>query len=354
MACLRIRTASEQVADYLRDEIIRGKWSDFLPGSVSLANELGVGHDTMEAAMQLLQSEGILVPQGAGRPRRIVLKSTQPAPSLRIQILLYQRSDRSLHYNVDLLYRLREAGHMVTFSTKSLQDLKMDSGRVMRYVNDQKADAWIVGSGSRLVLESLAQWRKPVFALFGRRRGLRIAGAGPDKSKAQEELIQRLVALGHRRIVIMAREDRRKPRPATFERNFLNLMSECGVPVGSYNLPDWEESPGGFQHCLTSLFAVTPPTALFIEEMPFFVAAVQHLASIGVISPRDVSLICDESDIAFDVCQPSVAHIKWEVASLVRCVVKWADNVARGRKYYRQTSIKATFCEGGTIGPAPS
>jgi hypothetical protein len=49
----------------------------------------------------------------------------------------------------------------------------------------------------------------------------------------------------------------------------------------------------------------------------------------------------------------SGAHVKWESRPMVHRIVKWADNVARGRDDRRQTFTKAEFIEGGTIGPAP-
>jgi hypothetical protein len=37
---------------------------------------------------------------------------------------------------------------------------------------------------------------------------------------------------------------------------------------------------------------------------------------------------------------------------MVNRIVKWAENVARGRDDRRQSFTKAGFIEGGTIGPA--
>lgn len=343
---------AEQVADHLRKELLRGTWSGLMPGSGRLAEDLGVGHGTIDAALDLLEKEGLLIPQGVGRRRRIERSAGHPPPSLRLRILLYQGSDRQLHYMVDLVHELREAGHAADFSGKSLMDLKMDPERVRRHIERGEADAWIVGSGSRPVLEWFARQQIPVFALAGRRRGLPIAGGGPEKITAQRELVRRLVELGHRRIVMLAREERRKPRAATFEQAFLDELRRHGIATGPFNLPDWDERPGGFQRCLTSLFARTPPTALFVEEMPLFVAAMHHLASCGIAAPRDVSLICGEPDLAFEECLPSITHIHWDAKRLVRRIVKWADNVARGKEGRRQTSIKATLVEAGTIGPA--
>ena len=69
--------------------------------------------------------------------------------------------------------------------------------------------------------------------------------------------------------------------------------------------------------------------------------------------PEDVSLVCTDYDPDFAWCRPSVAHIHWDYSPVVRRVVRWANSVARGKNYRRQTLSKAEFIEGGTIGPVP-
>ena len=66
-------TIAEQAARHIRSEILRGRWSETLPGLPTLAKELGINSKTVEAGLRILESEGILIGQGAGRRRRIVL-----------------------------------------------------------------------------------------------------------------------------------------------------------------------------------------------------------------------------------------------------------------------------------------
>jgi len=76
---------------------------------------------------------------------------------------------------------------------------------------------------------------------------------------------------------MMVREERSKPEPGTFERNYLAELEALGVLTGPYNLPDWDNQPGSFQRCLESLFHSTPPPALILDEPALFFATQQFL-----------------------------------------------------------------------------
>jgi len=113
-------------------------------------------------------------------------------------------------------------------------------------VKENDADAWVVASGSREVLQWFSEQALPVFALYGRHMTLPIAASGPSKSVAMTAAVRRLAGMGHRRIVNLAREERRKPEPGLLERNFLAALEDCGIRTGAYHLPDWEDNRAGF------------------------------------------------------------------------------------------------------------
>lgn len=349
----RLLSASEQVADRLRDELARGRWSGTLPGIHRLSTELGFPRKPVERALLLLQKQGLVVPQGAGRRRKIEMKKDFIPPALRVRILHYQDIDLKLDYVLDLQHRMMEAGHSAGFAPKNLLELGLDAKRVARMVRKTETDAWVVFAGSREVLEWFANQPVPSFAMFGRRSSVRIAGTGPDKRPALSTAVRRLVELGHRKIVMLVREEHRKPQPGPFARTFLDELEMQGVSTSSYNLPDWEDSGDGFRSCIDSLFRFTPPSALILDEAFLFNLAKDHLARRGVLAPDQVSLVCSDPDPAFGWAYPTVAHIRWDSRQVVSRIVRWADNVARGKDDRRQTFTKADFIEGGTIGPLP-
>lgn len=325
-----------------------------MPGVMRLSGELGIARNTVEAALSELEREGLLVPQGAGQGRLIDLKrSARKVSGLRIAILLGERSDRGLGYMVDIEHLLEEAGHSVIYPPQSMGDLGMDLKRISWMTRRIEVDAWLVMAGSRAILEWFASQPLPVFALFGRRRGLPIAGVGPNKVPQYSQVTRELIALGHRRILLLARTRRRLPQPGAVERAFLEELTLHGIATGPFNLPHWEETPEGFQQALEESFRVTPPTAMIIQEAPFFTTAMQYLANRRLRVPQDVSLVCTDNDPVFDWCHPSISHIRWDSRPVVRRVLRWAANVSRGMDDLRQTFTLAEFMQGGTIGPVP-
>lgn len=354
MSSRRFAHIHEQVAEFLRSELHGGRWEEEMPGRNHLVKLLEVSGKTVDLALQQLETEGLLVAQGAGKKRRIVMpKGSVKPPSLRVRILLFESADKATDYHIEMRHRLEEAGHEVALASKSLQDLGMKPERVARYASRRSVDAWVVCAGSREVLEWFARQATPVFALFGRRSGLPIAGGSPRKIPAMQQAVDELVGLGHRRIVMLTREERRKPYPALHEEKFLERLQKHGIEPGPYNLPSWKDDVDSFHQCIEGLFELTPPTAIFISEPQLFFAAMLHLGRRGIRVPEDVSILCEDPCQEFTWCQPAVTHISWDASPLIRRVVKWATHVAQGRVDIQQTTTIAKLHRGGTIGPAP-
>lgn len=342
---------SAQVAEHLRGELLSGRWGETIPGLPTLAKELGIAAKTVEIALDLLENQGLLVRQGPGRPRRIVLpEGGLPATELRVAILAYEDSNIKVDYMVDLQHLLVEAGHVASFASKTLLELGMNVKRIRRLVAATEADAWVVVSAPREVLEWFSTQPVPAFALFGGYTGVRIAAIAPDHRLGMRTATQRLIALGHQRIAIL---DRHTAAPSHGALAMLDEMEKHGLPTGSYNLPAWEQSPEGLRQRLDELFRVTPPTVLIIDEAFLFHAVKEHLAHKGILAPEHVSLICIDADLTFEWCEPSVAHIHWDSRPLVRRIVRWANNVSGGKDDRRQALTEAEFIDGGTVGPAP-
>jgi len=248
---------------------------------------------------------------------------------------------------------LEAAGHEVFLSSTSQTQLRDGVPRLKRHLRENPADAWIVDAGSRPLLEWFAGEKTPCLALYGRTDGLEIARTGPEKVPAYIAATRQLVALGHKRIVLITRGERRKPVLGNIEQAFLEELAAHGIKSGPYNLPDWEETPEGYETLLVNLFRVTPPTALIIDESPRVVAAIHFLARRHIALPEQVSLVATDYDTSLAWCHPVIAHMRWDNDPIVRRIVRWVAAVRRGRADRKKINFPAEFIPGGSIGPAP-
>lgn len=281
----------------------------------------------------------------------MVSESDMVPRDFRIHYLSYESMSPGIPQVLDLMAQLRKAGFTVEDAPKSLLELDMDVNRIARLVQQNPADAWIIGSASREVLEWFSQQPTPAYAYFGNKSDIPIAGCSIRRDLHM--LIRKLVELGHRRIVLLIREEHLKPNLSFFATLFLEALEMMGITPGAYNLPVWGYKPEGLRLCLDSLYKITPPTAIISTEISILLSIRDYQAHHGIMSPRDVSLINLDSSPFFAWCDPMVAHFAWDIKSLNRRVVRWAKNVALDKEDRRQVFTMAKFVEGGTIGPAP-
>ncbi len=347
-------STTDQLATHLREQIYQGRIAKEMPGINQLANTLGCSPRTVLGAVKQLVHEGLVTKQGAGRPSLVTLENSKKTPTLRIQLIMYDREDSEYdivsRYLMQIQNHLENAGHAFSFSNKTLQQLGMNVGRLARHVERTEADAWIISSGSRDILEWFAGQSKPAFALFGRRRGLPVAGIGPDKENAMREATNHLLALGHKRIVLLNRPSRRLPTPGLPERAFLETLNKAGIVTGNYNLPDWNGTIDGIQKLLDEIFRLTPPTAIIVDESQIFISVQNNLARRGIFAPQHVSLISADQDPYFDYLRPTVAHVRYDTVSWARRITKWAHNVAINKDDRLQSLTKTELVKGETIG----
>ena len=352
---LRLLSDAEQVAEHLLTEIKSGHFAAEFPGAIKLSKKLGVNHKTMESALQILEKKRILINNGTRKSRTLNNKSITGTENkcLRIAILPIEKSDENVNYIIELKNLLEDNGHQPFFTDKCLMGLGMDINKISRFIKKNKADAWIVNAASREVLQWFSSQNIRTFALFGHYLDGPIAAISPKKSTAIIKATKHLVGLGHQRISLLCRKHLRSPDPTPVVSAMLAELEKSGIKTSEFNLPEWEETKEGYNKILNSLFKITPPTAIIADEAFMYTAALQHLSSIGLKVPKDVSLICTDNDPNFEWCTPSVSHIKWDTRPVIRRIIRWANNISNGNNDIKQSVVVADFVTGQTIAPPP-
>jgi DNA-binding LacI/PurR family transcriptional regulator len=360
---LRRITAVDQTAAHLREGIRAGRWKHHLPGAHTLAAELKVSRNTAVAAVEQLLADGTLAKAGARKPHLIVGRSEPPAPGrrvLRTALLLLEALEKlppdSQREALSVIAEVKAAGHeCVTVTLPPGKDTGK-TGRLARLVRDVDADAWLVSDGSIAILQWFIAGNLPAFALGGPGLTLPIAmAASYDISVVGRSVFQRLIGLGHRRIVFICGRNFRLPTPSVMIHDLHRELLAVGVKPGEFHAPDWEETPGGLDALLKSLFRFTPPTAI-VGVSPHVVSGVLgFLAKSGLAVPGDVSVVSLwHSDTQSEWTFPDVrlAHVESDDAASYRRIREWVNNVAKGRPDTRQFVCPARLVEGNTLGPA--
>ena len=353
---IKLLTHPQQVAEAIQAEIVAGKWKGILPGIVALEKELKVNRNTVQKALKILEGKRVLVSRGQGSRRQIVALTDHPPKALKVGMLLYEEVDQSKgEWIVESMHHLEEAGHSVVVAPETLSSMKMNVQRIARAVSKCDVDAWLVVAASDNVLRWFIGQPTPVLSICGSSSRLPIASISLDYYGVFTQMMERLISLGHRRIVCLSREN----KPMEFERQLASpgtmaqSLSAHGLSFSSYNWPCFENDPGKLHRCLDRLFRGTPPSAFIVDES-FLATVVYHdLIQRGLKVPGDVSMFCSEPAATLGWSQAVISHINWSSKDMVRPTLRWIRNVSLGREDLSHSLIKVDYVEGDTIGPAP-
>lgn len=362
-AFLRRITAADQPAAYVREGIRAGRWKGHLPGAHSLAEELKVSRNTAVAAVERLLAEGTLEKAGARKPHRIVDRGDKPAPGprvLRTALLLMNPLEElpvdSQREALRVIAEVKFAGHECVPATLPPAKDRDKTGRLARLVREVGADAWLVFSGTLPVLQWFVTNDRPILALGGNALTLPVAmSASYDISVVGRVIFQRLIGLGHRRIVLICSRDYRLPSPGPTVRVFREELRAAGITPGEFHTPEWEETPGGLDVLLKSLFRVTPPTAIVVVNPHVVMGVLGFLTKAGLAVPGDVSVVSlwqTDPAAEWTFFGTRLAHVESDDAAFYRRVREWVTHIAEGRPDTRQFICEAHLDEGNTIGPA--
>lgn len=352
----------EQAVAFLREAIARGRLAGVLPANRTLAESAGVSVGTMHRALGLLVEEGAIVVSGKGRGLRMTVKARRrraggPAGALRVGMFFYDRlsedSSATQGQMSRLIERLQAAGHTPFHALRTMRELRCDPARILASAKSQEADVWIVANApTPEVLRALLKLPVPVFDLAGARGDNEVASVGIRCSPTNRVCVRHLVALGHRRVVMICAPHMRTPEMIP-KHSFLTELTALGIPAGRYNLPDWEFTTDGLQALLRELFRVTPPTAILADDARTACAVLAFAAERGLRVPRDLSLVtmCTVVDMAW--MRPRPACYVHDMDLLNARVVDWVDGCVSGTQDRERVVFESVFDPAETVAPPP-
>jgi DNA-binding LacI/PurR family transcriptional regulator len=279
-------------------------WRNALIGIRDLARHLDISIGTVSRA---LNDRADVNPLTRQRVREAAAKlgysPNQSGRSLRrgrtdlVAMIVPSGTDNALINTVflsvldGLMRRLGEHGLDLAIFLESGSDDRL--GPLRRVTERGLADALIIADteGVDPRVDYLLRLAKP-FVAFGRTRtSARHAWVDPDFEAAVEGAVERLVALGHRRIGL-ALPDLRRNYLDLVATGYRRAMRTRGLPVDDrcdVRRPSGER--GGLDAADALLAADPRPTAVLVSESMHAVALYRRLNEVGLRPGRDVSIV---------------------------------------------------------------
>lgn len=351
----RPRGILAQTVETFRRGLREGRWAGALPGTQALAGELGVSVGTAQAALKIIEGEGLLEPVSRGIRRRAaeIAGLPQTTRSLRVGLINEvsfsdEDSYDRLHFQI-IQNTLTHHGH--TFF-HAVEPMRSDSAATLAFMRSARADAWIVASASRPLLEALAAAPPaPVVALGGHFADLPITGTGITLGASIRETVRALADAGHRRIVFFVPRSLQSEGGASFSP-FVEALRENGIAPGNYNVPDFDRTPVGFEAALHALFALTPPTAIIVVDSRQTAAIYAYLAG-RVPQVRKPCVVTLFHDPSLDWIPGGPTYLRSDMAKLTRFVVDRIDDFAAGKRPVSKAFFIPTLVKGGDFALRP-
>ena len=349
----------DQAEAALRTRIAAGEWTDQMPGSRRLAQDLGVSPHTVREALGRLASAGHLAQDGPKRRFRIVGESVaMEVPVRRRARRVLCVSEEPLHLmpqiGLEFLARLRfnHPGWDFRHQTLAFQGARQPHRRWEECIARDRPDHLVVMDGR----PSIARWALnrglPVYFFGGDPGGHPVPRVGGNATQLLGQCLDVFLAAGHRHICcpvfgmpdIVARNLRARFQAA------LEKAGHAFVP--NYHVPVVAQcDPDVIINTLARVSSFRPPTAYAFLSFDDFMAAQCFLRDQGLAIPRDVSVILMAGAGILPWFRPRLTHFAFPATRAARVIGRWIQDGPPAPAV--MMALPAQAVPGDSVGPPP-
>ncbi|MDE3723462.1 substrate-binding domain-containing protein [Nocardiopsis sp. N85] len=189
------------------------------------------------------------------------------------------------------------------------------------------------------------------FVVAGALAGADLPAVSADHAAPVREAVDRLRALGHRRI---ARVSGPEPLLHTRARTeaLISTCADTGLPAPAILTGDYSHEEG--ERLTTALLsAPEPPTAILYDNDVMAVGGLAAARALGVDVPSGVSLVAWDDSTRCRLSSPTLTAMSVDVHRYGTAVAEAALEAAEGRPITERWSPAARFTPRGSTGPAP-
>ena len=349
---------SAQTADVIEAGVRERRWSAELPGQHELCRQLLVSRKTLRSALSALSERGLIVlRQGSAtkirpRPRRNI-------PAARIEQVMLLLPEP--------LWRLRPAvarwvGELrPQLSRNGLELIIVEGGRLYgtapraaleRLAANHPRAVWVTFAATLGMQRWFAAGGRPTVVVGSAFPGVRLPSIEYDHAAIAQHAGGRFAAAGHERTAILLRRTGSAADATTCAAFAAARLPGAPAPL----VLEHDGEAKDIERQLRRLAGLRQrPTALFVTKSLAVPAVFTLLARLGLVVPRDLSVICREDDAFLEYLFPSVARYYTDPGAIARKLLSALHHLANtGRLRVAHELLMPRYIAGASVGAPPA
>lgn len=353
---MKFNSLPAQVAEHIKQQIVEGRWVEWLPGERSLAESLQISRRTLTAAVAQLNKEGVLRSE-AGRGSRILKEAGTKASATSAKLvglltpepLDVMRPGTILWVN-DLRAILAEEGCLLTSFQGHKYFSKRPGNALKRLIAGNPQSCWVVAQTTLETQRWLDEHAIPSVIAGTRHVGVNLPDVDVDTHALCYHAASMLLRLGHRKIALLLTES---PGYVASEHDaeagFRAAFAHNGdsVPIVTYH----QRSQPHLVRVLSRMFnGADFPTAVIATHGMDYLTVTSFLAQRGLRVPEQVSVVARNDDAFLDALLPAPTRYGGDphlyAGKLFKMITHLMRGTATGQRHLR---IEPLFIKGASI-----
>jgi len=340
-------------ADFLRETLQRGEWTEHLPSERTLCTRMRISRPTLRAVLSQLEREGVIsavtnkrrlilsvakATAGRTRSRTIALLTPVPAQLMPPFVLFWLDALRELLADADYLLEVHASPSC--FTNKPAGSLK----KLMQRVSPA---AWVLFRSTAAMQRWFSEQKQPAVIAGTGAEGIALPSVDIDYRATCRHATSLLLQKGHRRIALLL-PNSTHGGDAESELGYREaLASKSTAPL----IVRHRESASDLVRCLDeALRSSAKPTAFLVARSMHALTVVSHLLRQGHRLPRDLAVVSRDDDAFLDHLVPKVTRYAADPARFARRLAKLVLELAQtGRASPKPVRLMPDLVRGETV-----
>lgn len=350
MRSIAYESRSTQVARHLKELLRSGQWKRRLPSERAMAAQIGVGRDTIRAALSILEKEGLALErsQAGTRLRRMRLPRQG---NQSVGILLLMRVEMTTYRTLQWLDEFRRILYQQNIKVELYDGYVRKRGMLSKLLTAARHDCWVLVYPNKKALQWCLENHLRAVVVGTLDDGIPLPSVDIHYRALCRHAAGRLLQLGHRHLALILHK-REWGADAKSIQGFLE---------GAHHYPDitttieyHDGTPRGIRMLADRLLTYDPmPTGWIIAVAPHFLTAMMHLLGRGIAIPKQISLISQDAEPWQHFVLPEPARYAADIQMLARqayCLVQ--RSIAGKTPILKPVYIMPELLSGTTLAPA--